>query len=72
MNKHLIKIILEYIEYELPFIKELLNKTRDILTDTSYYWNYNNHYKSMNSNITMNHQYKILCQGNIWQIKFIK
>jgi hypothetical protein len=45
INKHLLKIISEYLHFSLPFNDELLNKTIWILRDTSNFIFYTNRYR---------------------------
>jgi hypothetical protein len=45
MNKHLCKIVYEYINTKNPYINELLNKTTDVLEDTNYWYTYNTYAK---------------------------
>lgn len=71
MNKYLIRIILEYIEYELPFTEELLNKASFILADTLNYWNYDNHYINIKFNSIVNNRYKIIHNLNYWRVTIL-
>jgi hypothetical protein len=43
MNKHLIKIVNDYIKYDLPYTSELINKTYNLRLDSMFYYNYENY-----------------------------
>lgn len=66
MNKHLSKIVIDYIEQKLPFTIELKNKTRDLYYDISgwrYYTNYTVKYSNgdfvFDIGHVINNKYKI-------------
>lgn len=44
MNKHLIKIINDYLDYKKPFYIELLDKTKELIIPNSDNWYYYDHY----------------------------
>lgn len=78
-NKYLIKIVIEYISYNLIYENELLNRTKELLRDYNlgcwfYYDKYticnediDNHYYRKNN--VIKNQYIIYRAGNYWLIK---
>jgi hypothetical protein len=77
MNKHLIKIVNDYIDNKLPYIDELEKITsiiyRDI-NDWRYYLNYNiKYHKSVSSSVygvgfRFNYRYRIRNYKQYWYI----
>lgn len=78
LNKHLMKIINEYISKDLPFTSELLDKTKYILEDTLEFRNNQNNYyvydntihKHWDWNVRMkvNHTSSIIYRNNNWKV----
>lgn len=56
-NKHLNKIIIDYIDIKVPYIRELLEKTYLILSCTNIWYSYNNYIKC-SEDCLMIHKYK--------------
>jgi hypothetical protein len=56
MNKHLLKIITEYIDYKLKYVDELENITIRIYNDVSR-WQYHTDYAMYNVQFVQNYKY---------------
>lgn len=49
-NQHLMKIIYQYVDIKHPYINELLEKTKDLLEDTSHWYTYDSYTKCTDKN----------------------
>lgn len=63
-NKHLQRIIYEYIYHPISFKQELLIKTREILRDTELYMNSDNYYRCFDYNREKKYYRKSRIIGN--------
>lgn len=61
LNKNIINIISEYIEFNLPYIKELISKTQYIKrsTDAWIFYNYNIKYNGDKGSFHIGYEIKI-------------
>jgi hypothetical protein len=67
-NIHLRKIIQNYISFQLPFKRELLNKTECILQDTEHAIFYENRYTNISWSFDGKSKYHYNDHYNDWEI----
>jgi hypothetical protein len=78
-NKHLLKIVNEYVDHKLPFMNELSKNTTHLYTDFNN-WRYYPEHSIKYDNYTIDNEFdigdwdkpyfRIYCRGKVWRCEY--